>query len=465
MRFASLILLLCLAGPVCSQQATPTPNVAQEDPADEIGKLKKNCPFKHIIGCGEVLFTGQPIHIAVGSIAPQNGVAAGLAFVGHKTTDNWRNSWDVDAVASGNASWRAGLYVKLVDSREPDISVQKGTKGADANPTELPEQPVINLYVQAISLNKLIYFGLGPSTPASGRSFYGMTETIVGASGVKTIYERLHIGIYGEINGRKVEIRPNHDEASPSIEQVYTEATAPGLTRNPFFLQPGLGMRIRPSFADDLFHLNYDLSYRPYIAISDSGLSFQRLTFDLSHEMSLYRTRTQLPRETNGPDDCIIDPTADRPSCPKATTRDLEGSIGLRFLTVLSMTPGGDTVPFYFQPTIGGSDINGYTFLGSYPDYRFRAPNLLSFRESFEHSIWKLPVGVVFFADQGNLALTRGDLASSHWKHSFSTGLTLRAGAFPQVYILFSWGGNEGTHTTANINTSLLGSSARPSLF
>jgi hypothetical protein len=53
----------------------------------------------------------------------------------------------------------------------------------------------------------------------------------------------------------------------------------------------------------------------------------------------------------------------------------------------------------------------------------------------------------------------------SPWIHSFSTGLTLRAGGFPQVYLLFSWGGNEGTHTIANVNTSLLGGTSRPSLF
>jgi hypothetical protein len=33
------------------------------------------------------------------------------------------------------------------------------------------------------------------------------------------------------------------------------------------------------------------------------------------------------------------------------------------------------------------------------------------------------------------------------------------------VYLLFAFGGHEGTHTIVNVNTSLLGSSARPSLF
>jgi hypothetical protein len=85
-------------------------------------------------------------------------------------------------------------------------------------------------------------------------------------------------------------------------------------------------------------------------------------------------------------------------------------------------------------------------------------------QETFEHSIWG-PFGLKFTADQGRVALTRGDLGFSHLKHSFATGLTLRAGAFPMVSLLFAWGGSEGQHTIANMNTALLGGSARPSLY
>ena len=127
--------------------------------------------------------------------------------------------------------------------------------------------------------------------------------------------------------------------------------------------------------------------------------------------------------------------------------------------------PTGHVVPFYIQPTLGGSDINGNAALPSYQDYRFRAPNVMLLRETFEHSIWTLPIGFAFIADQGKVGLTRGDLGSNPWIHSFATGLTLRAGGFPQVYLLFAWGGKEGTHTIANVNTSLLGGSTRPSLY
>jgi hypothetical protein len=145
--------------------------------------------------------------------------------------------------------------------------------------------------------------------------------------------------------------------------------------------------------------------------------------------------------------------------------RNREGTIGFRVFSALSFTPGGNAVPFYYQPTIGGGDLNGNSSLSSFQDYRFRAPNVMFLRESFEHAIWKWPLGFALMADEGKVAMTRGDLGASPWVRSYSTGLTLRAGGFPQVYLLFSWGGNEGTHTIANVNTSLLGGAARPSLF
>jgi hypothetical protein len=41
-------------------------------------------------------------------------------------------------------------------------------------------------------------------------------------------------------------------------------------------------------------------------------------------------------------------------------------------------------------------------------------------------------------ADQGKVALTRGDIGFDHLKHSFSTGLTLRAGGFPMVFLMYA---------------------------
>ena len=200
--------------------------------------------------------------------------------------------------------------------------------------------------------------------------------------------------------------------------------------------------------------------FQQFFAPSNSQNSFLRWTVDLDHTYSLYGTSQSGGAETLGPDSCAHGDD----KCPEIPhTRNLNGSIGVRLFLSESLTSGTSVVPFYFQQTLGGQDINGALALSSYQDYRFRAPNSLLLQESFEHSIWG-PFGLKFMADQGRVALTRGDLGFSHLKHSFAGGLTLRAGGFPMVSLMFAWGGAEGHHNIANMNSSLLGGSARPLL-
>ena len=145
-RAAAVLLLTALAVPTMSGQQPAAPVDTGPDNPSELYKLQHSCSnLKGLIDCGQELFTGQPVHIAVGSIAPQNGFGAGLAYVGHKTTENWRITWDSDAVASNNGSWRAGVYLKLVNTYEKAPTVEFGTKGRNLKPnlTALPERPVI----------------------------------------------------------------------------------------------------------------------------------------------------------------------------------------------------------------------------------------------------------------------------------------------------------------------------------
>ena len=491
MRIGSMLLLVMLAASVLHAQQPTTSAGSGPDNPSESYKLEHSCfrlGFQEIASCGEELFSGQPVHVTVGSIAPQDGFGAGLAYVGHLTTENWRTSWDADGIASGNGSWRAGVYVKLVDTKEKTPTVEFGTKGRNLarNLASLPERPVINLYAQTITLNKLTYFGLGSGSLETDRSFFGIRQTIIGASAIKPFAARLSAALYGEINGRFVDIFPNLNQPSPTIGVVFSEATAPGLTHQPGTLEIGEGMRMRPVWFEDFLHLDYNFTYQQWVAPA-SGFSFERLTTDLSHQFVIFRKTTRMlyPRDMNGPDECSTDQDSENSGCSvdkfaehreclsaqgaatptcKQLSRDLQGSFGFRILSTLSMTPGGDTVPFYFQPTLGGSDINGNQSLASYQDYRFRAPNLLLIRESFEQSLGSWPVGIALMADEGKVALTRGGLGESPWLHSFSAGLTFRLGGFPQAILLFSWGGKEGTHTIANVNTSLLGGATRPLL-
>ena len=447
----------------------------------ESERMREACgsfSLKVVPGCAYGLFTDHPLHIAAGSLPPQNGFGLGLAFVTEEHTPNWRLSWDVDAVSAvsvmhaPSGSWRAGGYMKLVHTPKEKIRVahpeEDGAEGKIAVPRlTLHPSTVFNLYAQAISLNKLDFFGLGNTTTLAGESVFGMSQTIVGGSVVKPIHELpalrwLNLSVRGEVNGRFVDIRGEHEQPAPSIEIAYQNAPPPGLSSQPGFVQFGEGLRVRPAIGDR-FQFDYLAKFEQFVAPGSSENSFRRWMIDLKHTLYLYghTGSAQRAAEALGPDSCAA---AGGPCPPVSYSRNRNGSIGVRLLLSESIAGAGSAVPFYFQQTLGGSDIDGAMSLGSYRDYRFRAPNVLMLQETFEHSIWG-PFGIKLMADQGRVALTRDDVGFSHLKHSFAGGLTLRAGSFPYVNLMFAWGGPEGHHNIFAMDNSLLGSSARPSLY
>jgi hypothetical protein len=453
---------ILIAGAFASR--LPAENMVEAELRAEGADIDKNCfhpsslSFASVIGCPQVLVTGSPLHIAVGSLAPQNGFGTGLALTLHKTpNENWRLFWDFDAVATPSGSWRAGGYMTAVLIRHPKIVVVPGGGGPVKGPTVQP-MPAFHLYAQSISLNNVAYFGLGQNTAKTAESWFGMRETIVGANLAFPVYAPLNLTLTGEANGRFTAIRADHGEPEPSIEQLYTNAIAPGLSSQPAYAQFGQGIRMSPAVANGHLQFNYSAALQEW-ASGNSGGSFRRFSVDLGHVFPLYNGMRALgPQEFNGPDSCRESATAT--NCPPVT-HNLEGSFSFEFLYTAS---GGGASPFYFDPTIGGSDIDGAKLLPSYADYRFRGPDLMVLRGSFEHSLYKWPVGVKFMVDEGRVGMTSGDVFSSHLAHSYAAGFTVHAGGLPVIDLLFAWGGHEGNHSIATVDNALLGGSSRPSL-
>jgi hypothetical protein len=332
--------------------------------------------------------------------------------------------------------------------RRPNIVVRPGG-GAPCN-LAVREYPVFQLYGEHTSLNNVSFYGLGPDSLRGNRRVFQFAETISGLRMVYPLTRVLNLSVEGEANGRFVDTRPAINSTAPALPTLSSDAYA----------QFGQGVRVRPSLIGGHLALNYSGRYQQFIGMNFN--TFQRLTLDFNHTVPLYTSTYPIADESRGPDDCTSAAASDRTCPPLPVSRNLNGSVGFRVLMTESYTFGANGVPFYFQPTLGGSDINGTPTLPSFADYRFRAPNIFLARASFEHSIWG-PLGFTAMADWGKASFNRFD--TSNLRHSFSTGLTLRAGSVPLVYLLFSFGGGEGTHTNARIDTSLLGSGGRPSLY
>jgi hypothetical protein len=437
----------------------------------EAEDVRRDCSgfdLKHISDCAITLTTGHPLHIAFGSIAPQNGLGLGVALVGHlPSTDKWTTNWSADVVGSFSGAWRAGAYMKFVNTNVKPIVVIPNPDPTQPSPPQdaIHPYPVYTAYVQSISLPKLLYYGLGPSTLPGAKSFFGFDETIVGGNAIVPISRtgRINLSLLGEMNGRFAGVHHSQSDDRPSIEEIYTEATAPGLTSQPGVLQFGEGARIKPALLNGGLNLNYLVQFQQFIAPSDATYSFRRWTIDLDHEVPLYRTSRPpvMTRDTNTPNQCAIDPKDDK--CP-SVSRNRTGTVAFRVLVSRSDVGSDSVVPFYFQRTLGGSDINGERLLASFDDYRFRGPHLFLLQESLEHSLGSWPVGVWLAAEQGRVSLQDDNGDSGDIRYSVAAGLTLRAGGFPVVVLSFATGSSEGGHVAFTIGTSLLGGSPRPSL-
>jgi hypothetical protein len=349
----------------------------------------------------------------------------------------------------------------------PDRPIVPVPAGSSSNAVTIREYPVVNLYAQGISLKELSFYGLGPSTTASGHSVFSERQTIAGASTIWPIpmpagLRGLRPSFLGAVNGRFFRVRGTTSDRAPSIDQLYDNQTAPGLDDQPRFTQFEEGIRFKPSTPGGRLRLNYLIDFQQFVAGKEARASFRRWTVDLKHEIPLYSTVGSTgPSDTNGPNECFIAVGTD--ACPGISySRNREGTVGFRLL-VSSSTPRSDSaVPFYLQQTLGGSDINGQRLVGSLDDYRFRGPHLIALQESVEHGLWG-PIGAYLLAEQGKVTERRGDLNLRDVAHSFTVGLTIRAGGIPMMSFSFAWG-TEGPHVIGTMDSSLLGGSTRPSL-
>jgi hypothetical protein len=439
----------------------PPDKAAAADPNRQAGFVPR------LFACGADILTATPLHLGAGTIAPGNGVALGpvFGFEHHYKPQNFKDPQTgaqvsrgralrivSDGAASPNGSWRAGGYLQLLPY---EIRGPVALEGPPPEPSRKDAialtaiQPDLTLYGQSVSLNELGYYGEGQFTSRSDLALFGLTETIAGATAKYPVFRGSGLSLFGEVNGRWLDPRPRQGRSSPSIEQLYTEATAPGLLRSLAYFQAGEGIRWQRWIGIDKLNLNYSATYQQFVSTSDSQYSFQRFNLDAQHEIPIiWRSTTTLK------------------SGRKEATYNRWGSVELRALVTMSFVPDGHSVPYYLQPTIGGSNINGEPLLPSYPDYRFRAPNMMVFRAAVEHALWKkAPIGGVFMADYGRVAMNPDDLGFEHFRHSWAVGLSVRAGGQTALRFLFAFGGGEGTHTTALMNSVLMNGVSRPSLF
>jgi hypothetical protein len=427
------------------------------------------------VECMEALFSQPVWHLTFSSLPPGNGFAVGGMF--DKETDNVSQTKKISStdfklaiVGSMNGSWAAIGSADLV----PPLYTPSQNKAGDTcqrmGALCTKTQFSMHLLGTHRSLQTISYYGLGPRSPATKHTFHEndtfgvfsanlpLTDHIAGAGGMEILQPALPA---------------TTDPLSVSLN--FTNATAPGLTAQPTFVIPHLGLVTtasalsNPKTDDDPMNhtgplmkrnlrFNFDNSaeYDWYTALSTSANSFQQLVVkgDESLQLGSNVRRYVTLADTAGhgfkyyilEGACgdghpkLTDPKA---YVIKVTQQCNYGKIDVRTQVKASMTNGSSVVPFYLAPTVGGSDIDSQMSLRGYPDYRFRDRDAVFVQAEYSVPLWD-PVGFAMFYDAGTVGPTFGSLSFGHLRQDAGVGATFRLQGNTAAQMYLAWGAGHG---------------------
>jgi surface antigen Omp85-like protein len=246
------------------------------------------------------------------------------------------------------------------------------------------------------------FYGLGNDTTDATRVDYGIRWTDVGARGSVRIIRRFRLG--ADVGYFIPDIRHGRDVNLRSIAQIFGDASAPGLGRQPDFEHHGI-FAVLDSRDAGGFPRRGGLYRAEYAIWNDQSFgeyNFRR--FDI--------TGSQF----------FLVPT--------------NSVLALRVALSYTNNAPGDRVPFYLLPYIGGGDT-----VRSFREMRFRDENAGVFNVELRHKVHSF-VYVAGFADLGKVARDWEDINLLDLKKGYGVGL--RAGTDQRTFFRVDVGRGDG---------------------
>lgn len=223
--------------------------------------------------------------------------------------------------------------------------------------------------------SQIDYFGPGPRSLKSDRTNYRLEDTAVDAAlGAKPTR---HLQLGGSAGYLAVNIGPGQSDSFPSTDQVFPPSIVTGIDHQTNFLRYGPYARV--DYTDNpALPTNGGLYTFEYTWYRDQKLNlhdFQRMDAEIQQYFGFFNN-----------------------------TRVL----ALRAKTTLTDAERGQTIPFYMQPIVGGSeDLRGFL------PFRFYDNNSLVLNAEYRWHVMSV-MDMALFADGGKVFPRRGELNFSH---------------------------------------------------
>jgi hypothetical protein len=398
-RWVRCSFVLCLALLCCSVaahaqlpgQPTPSPTPAPGIPAG-VNKL---------VDFYKKITSNRGFRLVNGSVAPGSGATAGLGYNGGDKNTRWRVNYGASARVSIKKYWELDSNVRLIDST-PNSN------------TDIVDKMRMNFYAVVKDMPRLDFFGIGPNSREQDRAVFHYREAAAGFDIVKPVAPRFDIG--GAIEGIFPRIIRIKNPTIRSVERVYSNASAPGISSQPNFLHLAGFAELHSKGEPEFRTLSFKFFFHYYRDGRDNKYSFRRFDADLSKKF---------PLDKDGKN---------------------EFRVGGRLS--FSDTSAGQQVPFYLMQTLGGSNIRGVDTLRGFRDFRFRDRNLMLLQLEYLRNI-KGPIDFIAFYDTGKVASSLSRFDVGRLRHTYGLGLVFVQRRLEDVAFRFyiAFGSGEGSHT------------------
>lgn len=285
-----------------------------------------------------------------------------------------------DDLRDGNIRFRATTQFSTRQYQLYDIEL--------AFPKLFDNRGYFDLHATHRNYPQMQYYGPGPDSNRNGRSNYRLEDTNFSLNaGVKPV-RHLRLGITGGFT--EVNIGPGTDRRFISTERIYGPAAAPGIDRQTDFLQGG-------------FFAQYD--YRDVPGGPRAGGNYW-VRYTYNKDVDIHRhTFRKLDAEV-------------QQYIPFFNQRRV---IALRGRSEVTYKNPGQRVPFYMQPTLGGSDD-----LRGFRQFRFYDDNLLVFNAEYRYEIFA-GMDMAVFGDAGKVFRTKSQLNFDDLEAAYGIGMRFNA--------------------------------------
>jgi len=306
-----------------------------------------------------LILTPEGFYPLFGSVYSGGGFTAGA---GYRKFIADRAHWNVEGLYSAkNYKWiQLGLQTSSSPSGGFEAAVRTGWRDA----------------------TQVNYYGLGIDSPVEDRSTYRMRQGYVG--GDVTVRPKRWLPLRGGAAFEGYKLSEGTGNV-PSIEQLFSPGTAPGLGDAPDYVHTfaSAGIDTRPSPGYARHGGLYEVAYHRYDDTEET-YSFDRLGGELVQHVPILRESWVL---------------------------SFHGA-------VQTTLDDDDVVPYFLLPSLGSGST-----LRAYPSWRFRDRHSALVMGEWRWLPSRLAFDAAIFYDAGLVAARREDLRLSDMKHDFGFGV------------------------------------------